>query len=459
MFPTFFRARTSLIRKGLSLLVFVAVCGLATVAAMPEENTSTRPSATHSSSAESRDMDLPKAGQKAVFSLLTADPGKQVWSHYGHTGIRYVDPETGTDVVFNYGLFDFSSPNFMARFVKGQTDYMVGTTSFFNFMLEYQLENRGVYEQVLNLTSIEKDRLLGALLTNIRPENRTYRYNFFFKNCSTMPRDLIEQAVEGKVTYSFEAPFGSLRDEIHHFTDVSPWTQFGIDLALGAPADKKASLRDQQFAPTVLMQSFATAHIENDSLTRPLVVSTVELNRMDPLAEEPVAWTPHPLLVFWVVCVLTLLLTLLQLLSPANNVLKGMAHVWDGLLYGAGGLVGCLMYFLLFASEHPTVDVNYLAIWLHPLHLLFAIYLLVLPLIKRIPSLKKGCHPSKKDAILLERMPSLYKAINLPFCVVALGGLLYFPQELHPALVPVLVSFLIRSIQGAVATINAYRHA
>jgi hypothetical protein len=117
------------------------------------------------------------------------------------------------------------------------------------------------------------------------------------------------------------------------------------------------------------------------------------------------------------------------------------------------------MYFLMVASEHPTVEVNYLAIWLHPLHLLFALYLLFIPLIKRIPSLKKGCHPSKKDAIPRKRMPSLYKAINFPFCVVAFGGLLYFPQELHPALVPVLLAFLMRSFQGAVATFNAYRHA
>lgn len=374
-----------------------------------------------------------------TFSLLTADPGKQVWSQYGHTGIRYQDPEKGVDVVFNYGLFDFSSPNFISRFVKGQTDYMVGTTSFYNFMLEYQLENRGVTEQVLNLAPMEKDRLLQALLTNLEPENRTYRYNFFFKNCATLPRDLIEQAVIGSVSYSMDAPFESLRDVVHFFTENTPWTQFGIDLALGAPADKKTRLREQQFAPVVLMSSFESAYIETNSNTRPLVVSTEEL--VSGASQEETRSIPlfHPLVVCWMVFALTLLLTLLQVFKPANRVLGGLGHIYDGILYSIGGVVGSVMYFLLFASEHPTVNVNYLAVWLHPIHLLFALALVLRPF--RVKS------------------ASLYKAINLPFCLLALGGLLYFPQALNPAMIPVLLAFTLRSAQGALVIFNTCRHA
>jgi len=404
--------------------MLIIVCGMTTADA---------------AASRSNSLGLPKAGNKAVFSLLTADPGKEVWSHYGHTGIRYIDSETGTDIVFNYGLFDFSSSNFIIRFVKGETDYMVGTTSFFNFMLEYQIENRTVTEQVLNLTAEEKNRLLGALLTNIQPKNRYYRYNFLYKNCATMPRDLIEQAVDGRVEYTLAPPFTSFRDEIHHFTAVSPWTQFGIDLALGAPADKKASLRDQQFAPDVLMRSFTTAFIKSDSLSRPLVVSTNKIYRMDPHAEVSTSSLPNPRWVFWAVCFLTLVLTLLEFRLTSSRWLTGLTSVWDGLLFGAGGLVGCLMYFLLFASVHPTVDVNYLAIWLHPVHLLFALALVFRPFRRKI-----AC---------------LYKAINLPFVLFALCGLLFLPQKLHPALIPVLFSFLIRSVQGAVVTYKTYRHA
>lgn len=428
MFPSFLCALTSFSKRGLSLLVLMTVCGLLTVGATTDETP-----------AASNGLSLPKAGEDAVFSLLTADPGKRVWSHYGHTGIRYVDRTQQTDIVFNYGLFDFSSPNFLSRFIKGQTDYMVGTTSFFNFMLEYQIENRGVTEQVLNLTQTEKDRFLAALLTNIQPENRCYRYNFFFKNCATMPRDLIEKAVEGKVSYAIKAPYASLREEVHHFTEKAPWTQFGIDLALGAPADKKASLKDQQFAPEVLMRSFATAIVESDSISKPLVVSTEVIYQMNPLDEEVEGWSPGPRLTCWFLCVITLAITFLQLRFPVKKRLIGLAHVWDGLLFGAGGLVGCLMYYLIFASEHPTVDVNYLAIWLHPVHLLFALALV-------FRSFRK-------------KAASLYKAIQLPLCVVAICGLFFLPQEVHPALIPVLIAFLIRSIQGIVTTINAYRHA
>ncbi len=403
----------SIFRKGLAIWLLIAACGLSGLSA---------------SAPATAPLELPKAGKKAVFSLLTADPGKKVWSHYGHTGIRYVDPENQTDVVFNYGLFDFSSPNFISRFVKGETDYMVGTTSFFNFMLEYQIENRTVTEQVLNLTTAEKDRLLGALLTNIQPENRCYRYNFFYKNCSTMPRDLIEQAIDGRVEYSFEAPFSSLRQEIHHFTNAYPWTQFGIDLAVGAPADQKASLKDQQFAPDVLMHSFSTAFIQSDSVTRPLVLSTTEIYRMDPNAEEPTPNPPGPLTVLWMVCVLTLALTVWEMKLRPQSRLKALMHTWDGLLFGACGLVGLLMYFLMFFSEHPAVGVNYLAIWLHPLHLLFAFAL--------------AFRPFRNKAAVV------YKAVNVPFQLFALAGLLFLPQAVHPAAIPLLLSVLIRSLQG-----------
>lgn len=424
MFLSLFRAHTFLVPKRRFLLVLFAVCGLATV---------------NASSPGFNSAELPKAGGRAVFSLLTADPGKRVWSQYGHTGIRYVDPENGADIVFNYGLFDFSSPNFTGRFVKGETDYMVGTSSFFNFMLEYQIENRSVTEQVLNLTPTEKDRLLGALITNIQPENRNYRYNFLYRNCATEPRDLIEKSIDGRVTYTLEAPYKSFRDEVHHFTNNSQWTQFGIDLALGAPADKQASLRDQQFAPDVLMRSFSTALIKNDSTSRPLVASTKVIYRMNPLDEEKTTTPPDPRLVFWAVCVLTLIVTLLQLWLPAKNWLTVLTHVWDGLLFGAGGLVGCLMYYLMFFSVHPTVNVNYLAIWLHPVHLLFALALVLRPFRRKIAP--------------------IYKAINFPFQLVAVCGLFFLPQEMHPALIPVLFSFLIRSAQGVVETCKTYRHA
>ncbi|MDP4277523.1 MAG: DUF4105 domain-containing protein [Bacteroidota bacterium] len=376
-------------------------------------------SVTSSAAAQSTD----KPGEKSYFSLLTASPGKEVWSQYGHTGIRFHDPENKLDVVFNYGLFDFSSPNFIWRFVTGQTDYIVGTCSFFDFMLEYQMTNRGVTEQILNLTQQEKADLLHALLVNIQPENRVYRYNFFYKNCSTLPRDIIVKAIRGKVDYRWPGKFKSLRDEVHHFTNNSPWTQFGIDFALGAKADNKADLCSQQFAPDVLKESFSHAMIFNDSLgTRPLVLQTLHPASIDPELNESGSFKVGPIWVMWLVFLTTGALTVLEIRK------KKQYHVLDAVLFAVTGLAGCIIFFLVCFSEHPTTDVNYLLLWLHPLHLLYAIAL-------SIPAFRP-------------KAASLYKAVNLPFQLFALAGTLFLPQTLHPAMYPLLLSLMLRSMAG-----------
>jgi len=391
-----------------------------------------------------------EVGAETRFSLLTASPGKAVWAHYGHTGIRYQDTDKHLDVVFNYGLFDFSAPNFIGRFVTGQTDYEVGTTEFYNFILEYQLENRAVTEQVLNLTPAEKDRLLNALLVNIQPENKVYRYNFFFKNCATQPRDIIEAALDGQVCYTLEPTCPSLREVVHQHTEAYPWVQYGIDFALGAKADDAADLRVQQFAPTILMASFATAVIKSEeSGLRPLVASTTELASVDPALEAAKPWTPSPLLVMWLVTGLTLLLVVMawplkkgagyQPSNKGSHTLTAMMNVWTGLIYGVAGVLGSLLYFLVFFSEHPTVDVNYLAIWLHPLHLVFALGLLFKPFRLKVAP--------------------YYLFANLPLQLFAFAGVLFLPQTLHPAAYPFLLTLLLIGLHAEFVVFKRHRHA
>lgn len=433
------------------------------------------------------------------FSLLTASPGKAVWAHYGHTGIRYQDTDKKLDVVFNYGLFDFSAPNFIGRFVTGQTDYEVGATDFYNFMLEYQLENRAVTEQVLNLTQAEKDRLLNDLLVNIQPENKVYRYNFFYKNCATQPRDMIEAALDGQVRYTLAPDCPSLRAVVHQHTEAYPWVQYGIDFALGAKADDPADLRWQQFAPTILMASFASAVIKTDSTLaqsdstlaqsdtaviqgatpglRPLVASTTELASVDPALEAAKPWTPSPLLVMWLVAGLTLLLVIIawplkkgttnrtvhvanrtdhaanrtvhaanrtvhqseQAVRSTNTSRTAVLNLWTGLVYGVAGVLGSLLYFLLFFSEHPTVDVNYLAIWLHPLHLLFALGLLFKPFRRKVAP--------------------YYLFANLPLQLFAFAGVLFLPQTIHPAAYPFLLTLMLIGLHAEFVVFKRHRHA
>ena len=161
----------------------------------------------------------------ATVSLLTCSGGREVYEQYGHTAIRF-NNNRGTDITFNYGVFDFNTPDFVYRFIKGETDYQLGIEPFEYFRSSYARRGSEVREQVLNLTSDEKVRLFQSLCVNFQPENRIYRYNFFYDNCTLRARDMIEGSVEGGIEYNgFDADVPadetvSYRDIIH-ITTVS----------------------------------------------------------------------------------------------------------------------------------------------------------------------------------------------------------------------------------------------
>lgn len=131
-------------------------------------------------------------------SLLTCASGEEIYSLFGHTAIRYENYTRGIDAVFNYGIFNFNAPNFILRFALGETDYQLGVTDYERFAAEYYYLERDVWQQELNLTVQEKEKLVMLLEENYRPENRIYRYNFFYDNCATRPRDLIENPLTAR---------------------------------------------------------------------------------------------------------------------------------------------------------------------------------------------------------------------------------------------------------------------
>lgn len=228
-------------------------------------------------------------------SLLTCAPGEEIYSLFGHTAIRYEDPANGIDAVFNYGLFSFNTPNFILRFSLGETDYQLGATDYARFAAEYAFDGRSVWQQTLNLSKEEKAELIRLLQENYLPENRVYRYNFFYDNCATRPRDKIEESIDGKVIYPAEPQDGSLsfRDIVHQYCKGHPWARFGIDLCIGSEADPPITQRQMMFAPFYLMDAFAGAQIVHDSVQRPLV-SGKELI-VDALPEEEEGgWMPTP---------------------------------------------------------------------------------------------------------------------------------------------------------------------
>ena len=209
------------------------------------------------------------------FSLLTCGPGEEIYSLFGHTAIRYENLTRGIDYVFNYGIFSFNKPNFILRFTLGETDYKLGIAPFDYFTEEYKYLQRDVRQQVLNLNQTEKEKLAAQLEENYRPENRVYRYNFFYDNCATRPRDQIERATGGSIVYPQDMNSTdtgkTYRDLLHQYTENHLWSRFGMDLCMGIPADKPISRRQMMFVPFYLEECFDQASIQTPQGNRPLV--------------------------------------------------------------------------------------------------------------------------------------------------------------------------------------------
>ncbi|MFR9166866.1 MAG: DUF4105 domain-containing protein [Dysgonomonas sp.] len=189
----------------------------------------------------------------AKVSLLTSSSWDQeIYALFGHTAVRVNDPLNNIDYVFNYGVFDFNTPNFIFRFVKGETDYMLAATDFRYYLAEYRMREVEVTEQIFNLSQKEKQHIWDALCINAMPQNRVYRYNFFFDNCATRPRDLIENNIEGTVQYTLTNKNQTFRDLVHECVNKKPWVEFGIDLVIGSGADRLATDREKMFLPEYL---------------------------------------------------------------------------------------------------------------------------------------------------------------------------------------------------------------
>ena len=321
-----------------------------------------------------------QAGNDSVkVSLLTVTPGQKTYELYGHTALRVreVAPGRNSDWVFNYGTFSFSQPHFVWRFVKGETDYELGVVPYALFYNAYLAEGRGIDEQVLNLTPAECRKLVDALSENLLPENATYRYSFFYDNCTTRAIDMIEAAINGKVEWPQADADKSLRHIVDEYAQADPWLQLGQNLLLGAEADAPADRKTQGFAPLYAERFVAQARIvDPQGQTRPLAE---EARTLLPATYKQPEKTALPVAALG--CVLALL--------AVATLIEWRRHAWwwgiDALLLLLQGLAGLAIGFMFCCSEHPTVDSNWLLLLLNPLPLLYLPWFMKLASMHRTP--------------------------------------------------------------------------
>lgn len=365
-------------------------------------------------------------------SLLTCASGEEIYSLFGHTAIRYENYTRGIDAVFNYGIFNFNAPNFILRFALGETDYQLGANNYERFAAEYYYLERDVWQQELNLTPQEKEKLIALLQENYRPENRVYRYNFFYDNCATRPRDLIEKSIEGTLEYAdnmTDTNTGtSFRDLLHKYSEGHPWSRFGMDLCMGSQADKIINRRLMMFVPFYVQEYFDKARIiDKEGQTRPLVLNEEKIvitgnGEIDRVSE---GFTPMQaaLLLFILIAAITI------------YGIRRRKTFWeiDLVLFFAAGVAGCILAFLALFSQHPAVSPNYLLFVFHPFHLF--------------------CLPCMLNKVR-KRKRSRYMLAN--FIVLTLFILLWLviPQRFPLAVLPLALCLLIRSASNLILTYN-----
>ena len=301
---------------------------------------------------------------EASISILTCNPGTDVYSMYGHTAIRVTDAANGIDVVYNYGVFSFETPNFLYRFAKGQTDYLMVGENFRSFLPEYEKEKRSVYEQVLNLSPEAKTKLFQALIENAKPENREYRYNFFVDNCATRVRDMIERNAGTTVRFTDHHPTESYRDLIKQFHHSLPWIDLGIDLLVGKKAEETVSAYGQMFLPEFLKDQFAKAEITVDGQTQPLVLKTRTL--LEYPSAKLNSHLPWPSIVFGLFFLLVAAITVWGFHRKKET---GWMDYW---LFALSGMAGLIIGWFTLYSEHPAMSPNYNLLWAFPPNLIFA---------------------------------------------------------------------------------------
>ncbi len=358
-----------------------------------------------------------KLSDQATISVVTCGPyQKAIYLAFGHSAFRVHDPASAIDYIFNYGVFDFDKPNFALNFARGYNYYMLGVHDYRLFRDNYIEDNRYVHEQILDLTAEQKQKVFDFLLWNARPENREYAYDYFYDNCATRIRDVIQSSLGNDVV--FDGSYVTTKYSIRQLTDLylgqQPWGDLGIDICLGLPMDKIATPYEYMFLPDYIESGFDHAIVKKDSISAPLVREKKIIYETHLQAGE--RSLPHPLYVFGALAVIAVGLGIWDLK-------RRKLSIWfDAALFGVTGLIGVLLFLLWFFTDHKAAANNLNILWALPTHLA------ALAMFGKKPGWLKGYF----------------------LAVVVVEGLLLvtwkvLPQQLNVSLIPVVIALLVRA--------------
>jgi hypothetical protein len=354
---------------------------------------------------------LAQPADSADVYLITCAPGNASYSIYGHNAIRIVFRGTTFDRAYNWGVFDFSTPNFVYRFAKGRLDYMLGVYDYEDFLKEYFFEGRAVWSQKVNLTTAEKEKLFALINENLKPENIKYRYDFFYDNCATRVRDILAKSATDTVIFPEKKKLKSFRQLIDPYQKVLPWLDFGADLLLGLQADRKATPADEMFLPVHLKENMAQTLIVHDNMREPLVGQAVTVIDLPAYKSDAITWLPQ--LIFYALLLYVILVTFV-LGIPL------MGRITDIFIYTIYSLIALLLIFTNVFSEHHALHYNMLILGINPLIPVLLYFIIV-----------------GKKAVRLSRTALMLSVLWLPVSLIA-------GQGINPALIPLMLIIIVR---------------
>lgn len=290
-----------------------------------------------------------------AISLITLGQGDQIWERFGHNFLAVEDPASGHAVAYNWGVFDFAAPDFLSRFLIGDTRYWMEANTLADVLRVYQQYNRSITVQRLRLSPAQTDTLVAFLEWNARPENRYYRYDYFRDNCSTRLRDALDLALGGALRRATEPRVTNLtyRSESMRLTDAAPAAQLGIDVALGQPADVVLSAWEAMFVP-MRMQEYIR-DVEVPDANGALVPLVAEERIVFRARREPER-TRAPSLVAELAAAGLALAAVIALLAHlavrgrrrAGTALAAVAGAWGGI----AGTMGVILLLAWTATRH-----------------------------------------------------------------------------------------------------------
>ena len=364
--------------------------------------------------------------------LVVFFPGPEIYELEGHAALHLTFDDGSPDVAINYGTFDFNKPNFVYRFVKGETDYWVEAAPWSFFERYYASQGRRIEEHPLMLDSLQLQRLANLIGENLQPQNREYRYNYVKDNCSTRPLKMVEAAAADSIVLPWPSAITkdakTFREAMRLCHANYPWYQFGIDLALGSGIDYPISAYEHAFAPISLSSQLPGAVLASSgkNITAPVVV----INEGHDATLPP---TPRYLSPMAVAC----LLLAITLAYTVRDIRRFKITRWfDTALFSVFGLTGLLLSFLVFISVHEATSPNLLLLWLNPLCLIVPAFIWR----------KKG-----------GKVVFSYQIINFALLMALCLAWPFFGQSGNAAFVPLIACDILRSFNYLYVT-SRIRH-